>query len=132
MPAQFGAVAPQSVIDDWLPRATQICMVELVATVVALHTFEAYLRGKTVLLLVEAEAVEGSLVKGYSSRSDLCKLVGVFWDIVVELRALVNLDRVPTDYNCSDPPSRNKFSIGDKLGWKTVPAHWPQLVWCGK
>jgi hypothetical protein len=129
VPAQFGAVVPQEVIDKWLPRATQICMVELVATVVALHTFEAYLRGKTVLLLVDAEAVEGALVKGYSSRSDLCELVGVFWDIVVELRALIYIDRIPTDANCSDPPSRDKFLIGEELGWKTVPAHWPKQVW---
>ena len=93
-------------------------------TVVVLHTFAAYIRNKTVLLLVDAEAVEGALVKGYSSRSDLCELVGVFWDIVVELRALIYID------NCSDPPSRNKFSIGEKLGWKTVPAHWPKQVWC--
>ena len=130
-PAQFGVIVPQEVIDQWLPRATQICMVELVATVVVLQTFEAYLRDKTVLLLVDAEAVEGALVKGYSSRSDLCELVGVFWDIVVELRALVYIDRVPTDSNCSDAPSRNKFSIGQKLGWKTVPAQWPKHVWCG-
>ncbi len=129
VPAQFGVIVPQEVINRWLPRATQICMVELVATVVALHTFEAYLRDKTVLLLVDAEAVEGALVKGYSSRSDLCELVGVFWDIVVELRALIYIDRVPTDANCSDAPSRNNLSMGEKLGWKTVPAHWPKQVW---
>ena len=103
--------------------------VELVATVVALHTLKDYVRDKTVLLLVDAEAVEGALVKGYSSRSDLCELVGVFWDIVVDLRTLVYIDRVPTDANCSDAPSRDKLSIGEILGWKTVPAQRPLQVW---
>ena len=127
--AQFCEVVPQEVIDKWLPRATQICMVELVATVLALQTFKDYLRGMTVLLLVDAEAVEGALVKGYSARSDLCELVGVFWDLVLELKALVYIDRVPTDANCSDAPSRDKLAIGAALGWKTVLARWPLHVW---
>ena len=129
LPAQFSEVVPIEVIRHWLPRSTQICMVELVATVLALHTFKAYLKGKTVLLLVDAEAVEGALVKGYSARSDLCELVGVFWDIVLDLKALVYIDRVPTDANCSDAPSRDKLWIGEALGWKTVPAQWPLQVW---
>jgi len=129
LPAQFCEVVPQEVIDQWLPRATQICMVELVATVLALHTFKDYLREKTLILLVDAEAVEGALVKGYSSRSDLCELVGIFWDIVLELRVLVYIDRVPTDANCADAPSRDKLKIGEVLGWSTVLARWPKQVW---
>ena len=127
-PAQFGDVVPQQVILTWLPRATQICMIESEAVVVAFHTFKAYLKGKTVLLLVDSEAVEGALVKGYSSRSDICELVGVFWDLVLELQSLVYIDRVPTDANCSDGASRDKLWIGEKLGWKTVPAQWPIKV----
>jgi hypothetical protein len=72
--------------------------------------------------------VEGALVKGYSSRSDICELVGVFWDLVLELQSLVYIDRVPTDANCSDGASRDKLWIGEKLGWKTVPAQSPIKV----
>ena len=51
-------------------------MVELVATVLALETFRHYMQDATVLLLlVDAEAVEGALVKGYSSRWDTSLLV---------------------------------------------------------
>ena len=81
------------------------------------------------LLLVDAEAVEGALIKGYSSRSDVCELVGVFWDLVLECKSLVYIDRVPTDANCSDPPSRDKLHIGQALGWKTVQVRWPKVVW---
>ena len=113
----------------WLPRSVQICMIELVATVLAFHTFGDYLRGRTVLLLVDSEAVEGALVKGYSARSDLCELVGVFWDLVLDLKCLVYIDRVPTDANCSDGSSRDKLWIGERLGWKTVPAQWPIKIY---
>jgi hypothetical protein len=128
LPSQFCEVVPPAVIAKWLPRETQICMVELVATVLALHTFRDYLRDKTLILLVDAEAVEGALVKGYSARSDLCELVGIFWDLVLELRVLVYIDRVPTDANCSDAPSRDKLKIGEALGWKTIKATWPVNV----
>ena len=104
-------------------------MIELVATVLAFHTFGDYLRGRTVLLLVDSEAVEGALVKGYSARSDLCELVGVFWDLVLDLKCLVYIDRVPTDANCSDGSSRDKLWIGERLGWKTVPAQWPIKIY---
>ena len=128
LPAQFCEVVPPEVIAKWLPRSTQICMVELLATVLALQTFRDYLAGKTLILLVDAEAVEGALVKGYSARSDLCELVGVFWDLVLELKCLVYIDRVPTDANCSDCPSRDKLEVGEALGWKTVKAVWPKAV----
>ena len=61
-PAQFAEVVPKEVLDAWLPWQTQICMVELVGAVIALETFRDYLRGKTLILLVDAEAVEGALV----------------------------------------------------------------------
>ena len=129
LPAQFGEIVPVQVIQTWFPTATQICMIELVATVLAFHSFKDHLRGKAVLLLVDSEAVEGALVTGYSARTDLCELVGVFWDLVLELKALVYIDRVPTDANWSDGSSRDKLWIGEQLGWKAVPALWPLKIW---
>jgi hypothetical protein len=128
VPAQAGGIVPEEFIAKWLPRATQIRMVELFATVVALKTFGDYLKGKSVLLFVDSEAVEGALVKGYSSRSDICELVGVFWDTVQSLKCLVYIDRVPTDANCSDGASRDKLHVGEALGWKTAPFRWPKVV----
>ena len=85
VPAQFYEVVPRVVIDTWLPRKTQICMVELVGAVIALETFRDYVRDKSILLLVDAEDVEGALVKGYSARCDICELIGQFWDLALEL-----------------------------------------------
>ena len=129
-PVQFFEVVPQTVIDKWLPRVTQICMIELLAPVLALETFQDYVRGKNVLLLVDAEAVEGALVKGYSSKEDLCELLGVFWDLALALRCAIYIDRVPTDANCSDKASRGDLELGRQLGWLTAQACWPKQVVC--
>ena len=82
-PVQFSEIVPKEVIDKWISRATQIFMVELVATILALETFRHYLQNTIVLLLVDAEAVEGALVKGYSSRSDVSLLVGKFRELAL-------------------------------------------------
>jgi len=127
--AQFSEVIPLDVIEQWLHRETQIFMVELIATVLVLETFRHYLKDKYVLLFVDAEAAEGALVKGYSSRTDVSLLVGRFWDLAQELNCSIYIDRVPTDANCSDAPSRNHPEIGEALGWHTVHARWPKDVW---
>ena len=127
--AQFFEEVPKVVIDAWMPRKTQICMVELAGAVVALETFKDYVQDSSVLLLVDAEAVEGALVKGYSSRADLCELVGKFWDLALKYNCSIYIDRVPTDANCADAPSRGKLQIGERLGWKTIQARWPRSVW---
>jgi hypothetical protein len=127
-PVQFSEIVPKEVMDKWISRVTQIFMIELVAIILALETFRYYLHNTNVLLLVDAEAVEGALVKGYSSRSDVSLLVGKFWELAQELGAAIYVDRVPTDANCSDGPSRDKVYIGRRLGWLEVEARWPSEV----
>ena len=84
--------------------------------------------GKFVLLLIDSEAVLGALVKGYSAREDICELVGVFWDLALELRVSIFLDRVPTDLNPSDLPSRDDLETGRSLGWSTVDPVWLEFL----
>ena len=96
---------------------------------VDLKTFRAYLRGKTLILLVDAEAVEGAFVKGYSARTEVCELIGTFWDLALALDCSIFIDLVSTDANCADGPSRNKLPVGESLGWKTILARWPRSVW---
>jgi hypothetical protein len=93
-------------------------MVELFATVVALAAFSDVLFGKRALLFVDAEAIQGALVNGYSGRSDLCELVGLFWALVRHLEILLYIDRVPTDMNPADLPSRGRVRECLEFGWK--------------
>ncbi|CAE8610890.1 unnamed protein product, partial [Polarella glacialis] len=116
-------VVPQEVIDEWLPRATQIAMVELLAPVVVNHVFGSRLANRNVILMVDSEPVEGTLVKGYSSRSDMCWLTtSVFWQQALDLRSLYYIDRVPTDANISDGPSRNRFREAEQAQWVRIHA----------
>ena len=118
----------KDLMDLWLPRKSQIVMVELLAPVLALWTLRGQVEGKHVLLLVDSEAVEGALVKGYSNSSDICELVGVLWQIALELQCSVYIDRVPTDANPADHPSRGRLHVGEALGWKTIPFEFPDGI----
>ena len=104
-PKQFSSDVPKLIVQRWFPRKTQICMIELLAAVVAVQTFREEIRGKLVLLFIDSEPVEAALIKGYSAKEDVCELVGLFWELVLELRCSVYIDRVPTDSNLADNPS---------------------------
>ena len=128
-PVQFTSVVPLAVKKKWLQRKTQIVPVEMVAPIVALQTFKARLRNCDLILLIDsAEAVEGALIKGYSSREDLCELVSVFWDLVFELRIRVFIDRIATDANPADWPSRDDLETGEKAGWISINPEWPAAL----
>eukprot|EP00435_Cladocopium_sp_Y103_P072524 s271_g40.t1 len=68
-PIQFGSHVSMDLIEKWIPRKSQIAMVELFATVVALATFKPWISNTWSLLFVDSEPVQGALVKGYSSRA---------------------------------------------------------------
>ena len=126
-PVQFGCSVSQDLIDKWLPRKSQIAMVEMFATVVALATFAPWIKDSWSLLFVDSEPVQGALVKGYSAKEDLCELVGVFWRLALEIQVNLYIDRVPTDSNPSDPPSRDQLDVGRKLGWLTIDPVFPDI-----
>ena len=127
-PLQFSEVIPKSVQKEWIDRKTQIVPVEMIAPILSLTTFRDRLRNVDLILLIDSEAVEAALVKGYSSKVDLCKLVSLFWDLIFELRARVFIDRIATDANPADWPSRNNLVKGEDAGWMTVKAVWPESL----
>ena len=116
-PVFFSEVVSDETQRMWIERKTQIALVELLAAVMALAGFSDLVQGKRALLFVDAEAVEGALIKGYSGRSDICELVGLFWALIRGLDILIYVDRVPTDMNIADAPSRNKIEEVEALGW---------------
>ena len=116
-------------MDTWIVRKNQIAMVELFAPVLALESFKEQLRGKNVLLFVDSEAVEGALVKGYSSREDISELVGTFWEMAASLECTIYIDRVSTDGNPADGPSRPGKDVPDpELGWELVSTEASQAL----
>ena len=126
-PQQFGCEVKQELIDEWIPRKSQIAMVELFATLVALETFRSELEGSSSLLFVDSESVQGALVKGYSAREDMCELVSVFWRCALDLKVNLYIDRISTDANPADHPSRDRMEVGNALGWIEVFPRFPPL-----
>lgn len=124
-PRQFTAVVPPQVSERWLKRATQIMPIEMLAPVVALTTFADRLFEADLILLIDSEAVEAALVKGYSSREDMCEIITLFWEIALALRVRVFIDRISMDANPADWPSRNKLELGEAAGWSTIQPIWP-------
>ena len=116
-PVVFTMPVKQQIIDAWIPRSNQIALIELLAVVVAVDTFKPIITGQRVLVMIDSESALGGLVKGYSALEDICELVGVFWQSVDDSRTLVYLDRIPTDSNPADAPSRNKMEVAKRLGW---------------
>lgn len=127
-PVQFSEIIPVSVQRRWLHRSTQIVPIEMIAPILALATFADRLVQTDLILLIDSEAVEAALVKGYSSREDLCELISIFWDLVVQLRVRVFIDRVSTDANPADWPSRGDLDRGARAGWKTARPVWPPIL----
>ena len=129
-PKQISEVIPTAVSDKWLRRKTQIVPIEMIAPILEIETFRDHLRNKDVLLLIDSEAVEAALVKGYSSKDDLCELVEIFWELALEYRINLFIDRVSTDANPADWPSRDLLEIGESAGWETVVSSWPASLAC--
>ena len=125
----FEMVVPQLLIDTWIPRKNQIAMIELLAPVIVNDTFPDRLEGAKVLLLIDSEPVEGALIKGYSSKQDVCELVGVFWSQACNLQVAYYIDRVPTDGNPADFPSHGKSARLVELGCIRVEARLPVDGW---
>lgn len=125
-PRQFTAEVPAWIKEQWLERTTQIMPIEMIAPVVALSSFSDRVVGADIILLIDSEAVEAALVKGYSSREDMCHIISVFWDLALELRCRIFIDRVSTDANPADWPSRSRLDIGERAGWSTIDPVWPK------
>ena len=94
-------------------------MVEMLAPVIAVHALGQLLRDRRILVFIDSEAVEGALVKGYSGKPDIDELAGAFWAMCVAGRVAPYIDRVPTDANPGDDPSRGVYDF-----LATAGAHW--------
>ena len=83
------------------------------------------------MFFVDSEPVEGALVKGYSAKDDICELTGVFWRLASDLNIDAYIDRVSTDANIADGPSRDdpKFwAMARKLGWAILDTWVPDYL----
>lgn len=124
---------PRCLVETGKDRTNQILMVEAIAPLVAMRTFEPWITGRAGMLFSETQAVESVLVKGYSNSAlDLNKAIGTFWDLVREFNASLWIGRIPTDRNPSDGASRGELEQDcHRYGWEMVqpniPVEWSTM-----
>ncbi len=69
------------------------------------------------IALVDSESALGAAIKGYSTKEDVSDLVTRLWDVINKNGIVVYFDRVATDANISDGPSRNYWADSDAAEW---------------
>ncbi|KAF4682216.1 hypothetical protein FOZ60_010829 [Perkinsus olseni] len=108
-PIYAACEAPEWFHARLLDRKTQIIALELFAALVSIETFGRYMSGRWVIVFVDNVAVEQALVKGYSKHADLNHMITKFWHSCEKFHLKIWIDRVPSELNPADKPSRRIF-----------------------
>jgi len=117
-PVSFSVEVTPSVISRWFPRLNQINQIEMLAVAVLFEHFGAELAGKRVIGCVDSNSGLGAIVKGYSNREDISDLCTEVWSRIARHQCIVYFDRVSTDANIGDGPSRDKWKDHEKCKWQ--------------
>ena len=72
------------------------------------------------LWLIDSDPVLGAAVKGTSGSDDVCSGIVSFWEIIRQVNAKIYLDRIPTDGNLGDGPSRANWGIAGQCKWLSL------------
>ena len=83
---------------------------------------------KKVIGMIDSESSLGAMIKGYSSKEDITELVSSVWGIVADNSIQLFLDRVSSDANIADEPSRNIWKNHKKCGWALTRAEIPSEI----
>lgn len=113
-------VVPDEVIDRWLPKASYMGQLEILAGPLAISTWSDLLYRRQVIHFVDNDSAASCLVKGYSQKTDSSALVGTYWLAVSDCQAEPYIDRVESKSNLADGPSRLAFQELLSLGSKFV------------
>ena len=86
--------------------ANPIAAVELVAVWVSLLLWSDLCSHRPILAFVDNDPARHALVRGGSPVQAIASVVDSVCDLEIRLRALVFFERVPSQSNIADPPSR--------------------------
>ena len=100
---------PQWLRDRLQKRETQVNAHELIAAHWGLAATKTLIPGAIVHLFIDNTAAQSIAQKGTSSKNDLNHIAGSLWLLAASLKIELNIWRVPSKLNASDPPSRGKL-----------------------
>ena len=101
-------------------RDKQIMSLEIIAIMLALSTFSNKLKGRKVVLYSDNKGAEGSTVKGSSRAFDHNALIHHIWTKAVVDDVKLWVERVASELNIADLPSRFEYGLLKELGAKWV------------
>ena len=91
-----------------LETTNEIYGLEMFAMVSAVATLGEQPRGKRILLFLDNNAASGALIKGSSRVLVVLAMIESFWGRMAQLAASCWVERVASDANPADAPSRGK------------------------
>ena len=94
----------------------QIMGLEILAILIAMHSFGNRLSGKVVRVWSDNVGAECVLRSGYAGAEDHNVIVHLKWMAAADLRCELHFERVASDFNLADEPSRNEFEALRQLG----------------
>ena len=110
--------APSTGLMDKLQRRSdnQIMSLETMAISVGLATFAEELRGRKVLVFSDNTGAEAAARRGSAQAWDHCEMVHGIWTQAFLNQTHVWIERVASDDNLSDLPSRTEYKLLQDLG----------------
>ena len=90
-----------------------------------LHAFAPIIQGRTARIWTDNEGARGSVTHGGARASDHNELVHRVWCFCYEMSVNPWFNRVPSDDNISDGPTRNEHRVVHTLGCCLISAQVP-------
>ena len=89
---------------------------EIIAVLVGLMSFETWLEGRKVIVYSDNAGAEGSIRKGSATAPDQNRLIHGVWSLVMKLKIHLWIERVPSEDNIADSPSRFDYELLTDIG----------------
>ena len=96
----------------------QIMTLEILAIALGLSTFASEIHGRRVVVFSDNTGAEASCRRGTASAWDHCRLIHEIWSHCLCNKTQIWIERVPSEYNLADLPSRKEYGLVQSLGAK--------------
>ena len=121
-------MASDTSVVEWLRHVTsdqRINECEGIAALLGLATIASTLEGVDLLYFVDASAVQGILIKGYSRSPTLSAVTSAYWTLAGQCKATMWIGRVPSKLNVADGPTRGDYTAVQAHGWAYSAPYMP-------
>ena len=121
---------PQALLDFFLTRGdSQIAGLELAAIALGLCTFGEHFVGQKVRVWSDNCVSECATRRGSAKAWDHNQIVHSLWTKAAALKCYMRVDRVPTELNISDLPSRMEYKLLQLMGTQFVEPELDEMFW---